>query len=86
MTSLFATYLLVNPASWLFNLMQLTEISTSFKFFLVAVAVAGFLASSFLERFILPQLARVIGKVKIALRPSSKKRKLYKQLEEEMRI
>lgn len=66
--------------------MQLTEISTSFKFFLVAVAVAGFLASSFLERFILPQLARVIGKVKMALRPSSKKRKLYKQLEEEMRI
>lgn len=86
MTLLFATYLLVGPAGWLFNLMQLTEMSTNFKHFIIAIAVAGLATSLFLERFVLPQLARTIGKVKLALRPGSRKRKLYKLLEEEMRI
>lgn len=86
MTLLVATYLLVDPAGWLFNLMQLTEMSTNFKLLIVAVAVAGLVTSSFLERLVLPQLARAIGRVKLMLRPGSRKRKLYKLLEEKMRI
>jgi cation-transporting ATPase 13A2 len=66
--------------------MQLTETPTSFKFFLVGIAAAGFVASYFLEHYVLPQLARAIGKVKLTLSPKSKKRKLYKLLEQEMRI
>lgn len=85
-TLLFATYLLVGPVDWLSSLMQLTEMSTNFKGFIVLIAVAGLITSVFLERFVLPQLAKTIGRVKLALRPSSRKRKLYKLLEEEMRI
>jgi cation-transporting ATPase 13A3/4/5 len=82
---IFSTYMLFQPAGWLFRLMQLTEMSTWFKDWLMVLALAGFLAGYVAERHIFPELARVIGRVYWRLRPSKKKqRRKYKVLLEEM--
>jgi cation-transporting ATPase 13A3/4/5 len=86
-TALFiSTYLLLDPAKWLFELMELTYMSWDFKLVILAIAIAGFAAMYGSEIWFFPRLARWIGEVKIKIRPKSrKKRKEYKIIQDSMR-
>ncbi|KAL7274630.1 hypothetical protein RUND412_002462 [Rhizina undulata] len=82
-----ATYILASPATWLYHLMQLTYLSTSFKYTIVAISIAGFILSMIGEGYIFPKLAKIFGGIKITLgEKGHRKRKLYKRLEDQMRI
>ena len=82
---LIASYMLLDPADWLYDLMQLTYLSTQFKVFLLVLAIGGFLCSYVAERVLFQRLARFIGKAKQKLRPSHpKQRKQYKIIQESM--
>ncbi|KAI9841929.1 MAG: hypothetical protein M1837_000315 [Sclerophora amabilis] len=86
-TLLLSTYMLFDPAAWLQQFMQLTDMSMNFKLFLVALIVGGFACSWIAEKHMLPRLAKLIGRARQRLRPTHrKKRKLYKVLMDEMRI
>ncbi|KAI9652561.1 MAG: hypothetical protein M1829_001503 [Trizodia sp. TS-e1964] len=43
--ALFSTYMLFDPARWLFNLMQFTQLAMDFKYFLLLLASIGFMVS-----------------------------------------
>lgn len=79
-----SSYMLLDPATWLQRLMELTFLSTAFKIILLGLGMVGFGSSWVAEKHLLPHLAKVVGKIKDRSRP--KKRKLYKVLQEEMRI
>jgi cation-transporting ATPase 13A2 len=79
------TYLLLDPAKWLLEFMELTYMSFSFKIFLLLLAGASFLLSYVSEVKIFPQLAAVVGKLKEKF-GREKKRKEYKLVLESMRI
>lgn len=83
---LFSAYLVLSPAAWLFDIMELTPIPFSFKLFLMAMAAAGFGISAFAETYLLLYLAQIIGTVKVALSSGHKKRKLYKIIDQHMRV
>lgn len=73
--------MLLDPAEWLFNFMQLIEMSLGFKFKLLLLAGVSFSVAWTAERFVLPGLARVIGLViKRVKGANQKKRKEYKVL------
>lgn len=82
-----SSYMLFDPAQWLYKLMQLTDMSLNFKIFILVLAIGGFLCSYLAERFAFPRLARLVGRMKARLRPNKqKKRKQYKVIQEAMRI
>ena len=67
--------------------MDLTFISSSFKVFLLALAAGWFACSYGAEKFLFPELARWIGRLKMRLWPTRrKKRKEYKTVVENMRV
>ncbi|KAG9877897.1 hypothetical protein KCU94_g21845, partial [Aureobasidium melanogenum] len=74
-----SAYMLFDPAPWLVSLMELTDMSTSFRVFILVLAAGGFACSYLAERAVFPPLAKWIGKANAKLRPShQKKRKEYK--------
>ncbi|KAI9721463.1 MAG: hypothetical protein M1812_002225 [Candelaria pacifica] len=81
---LFSSYLLFDPAHWLFDFMELTSMSMGFRIFLLSLATAAFALSWLSEKYFLPYAARVIGKVQGQSRP--KQRKRYKTILDEMRF
>lgn len=84
---LISSYMLLDPAEWLYNLMGLTFISTKFKVFLIVLALGGFICSYAAEKYFFPPLAKLIGKTKQVMRPNKKKkRKDYKLILESMRF
>ncbi|KAI9677560.1 MAG: hypothetical protein M1817_006514 [Caeruleum heppii] len=86
-TFLFATYLLLDPALWLQRFMQLTYLSRAFKLYLLMLALGWFACSWLAEKYVLPRLAKVVGRAKQRLRPKHQhQRKQYKLLQEEMRL
>ncbi|PGH05980.1 hypothetical protein AJ79_06669 [Helicocarpus griseus UAMH5409] len=83
-TFLFSTYMLFEPARWLFKFMQLTEMSTAFKVWIMGLAFIGFALAWFGERLLFPGLARLVGRIRIWLQPGkAKQRRRYKVLLEE---
>ncbi|KIV85541.1 hypothetical protein, variant 1 [Exophiala sideris] len=83
--SLISLYMLLDPAKWLADFMDLTEMSLDFELFLLALAVAGFALSYLAERHFFPGLAKYIGRLKQKLRPSHPKiRKKYKVIIEDI--
>lgn len=77
--------MLFRPSSWVKRVMQLTYLSDGFATWLLGLAIGGFLFAWFAERTIFPQLARIIGHLKIAMLPGhQKQRRRYKILLEEM--
>ncbi|ODH51733.1 hypothetical protein GX48_02200 [Paracoccidioides brasiliensis] len=83
-TFLFSTYMLFEPAKWLFNFMQLTEMSTWFKVWILAIALVGFAIAWIGERQLFPRLARLVGYIHCWYRPDqAKQRRRYKVLLEE---
>lgn len=82
-----SSYMLFDPAPWLYDLMELTWMSMSFRVFIVALATGSFACSYLAERLLFPRLAKWIGKANAMLRPSrTKKSKEYKLILESMRI
>jgi len=78
--------MVLNPATWLYNLMELTDFPLSFKLFLLIMAAIGFGLSASSEKFILPYTAQLINRLKLALSSGPKKHKIYKTIEKEMRL
>ena len=80
-------YMLLDPAKWLMQFMDLTEMSTDFDVFLLALAVFGFGVAYLAERYFFSGLAKFIGRLKLKLRPAHpKKRKQYKLIAEEIQM
>jgi cation-transporting ATPase 13A2 len=77
-TTLFvSTYLLLDPAHWLYDFMELTYMSFDFKIFILVVSAVGFATSYLSELFVFPRLAALIGQFRIKM-GRKKKRKEYK--------
>jgi len=82
-----SSYMLFDPAEWLFDLMELTWMSVSFRIFILVLAIGGFCISYTSERMLFPHMAKWIGQANARLRPGHrKKRKEYKLVLESMRI
>ncbi|KAK4983511.1 hypothetical protein LTR50_007185 [Elasticomyces elasticus] len=81
-----SSYILFDPAEWLYNLMELTWMSMKFRIFILVLAVGGFVCSYVAEKLLFPHLARWIGKAKERWGGRKKKRKQYKTVLESMRI
>jgi cation-transporting P-type ATPase 13A2 len=73
-----STYLLLDPADWLYELMELTPMSGRFKVFLLVLAAAGFVVGFLSEKWTFPKMARLIGFWKKSILRKEKKRKEYK--------
>lgn len=85
-TLLISLYMLLDPAEWLSNFMDLTDMSLDFELILLVLAGVGFGVAYVAERRIFPAIAKYIGQLKRRLRPShQKKRKRYKDILEEMK-
>jgi len=84
---LISTYMLLDPADWLYDLMALTDMPNGFKGFLVALGV-GYVACAYTsEQLLFPRLAKWVGEARKKMFPQSqKKRKEYKLIMESMRI
>ena len=84
-TLLISLYMLLDPADWLSNFMDLTEMSLDFKVILLVLAAIGFAVAYAAERHIFPLMAKYTGRLNRVLRPSHhRQRKRYKELLEEM--
>ena len=82
-----SSYMLFDPPPWLSSMMELTWMSSSFRIFVLVLAVGGFAVSYSSERLLFPRLAKWIGKTRAKLRPEhQKKRKEYKLVMESMRF
>lgn len=76
------TYMVVSPAHWLKKLMQLTNISASFKVTLLVMGVVYLAMAWAAENYILQGLAKMVGYVKWSITKQEKKRKGYKVIRE----
>ena len=81
-----SSYLLFDPAPWLYRLMELTKISPVFKIFILVLGIGGFACMFLAERQVFPRLAKWIGRANVRWRGKVKKRKEYKIILEDMRI
>ncbi|OJJ55329.1 hypothetical protein ASPSYDRAFT_159263 [Aspergillus sydowii CBS 593.65] len=82
---IFSVYMLFRPSSWVRRVMQLTYLSDGFATWLLGLAIGSFLFAWLAERTIFPQIARIIGRLKIGMLPGhQKQRRRYKILLEEM--
>ncbi len=81
-----SSYMLFDPAPWLYELMELTFLSSMFKIFILVLGIGGFACMYLAERQIFPRLAKVIGKLKTRIRGGGKKRKEYKVIIEGLRM
>jgi cation-transporting ATPase 13A2 len=81
-----SSYILFDPADWLFDLMELTNMTVDFKLFILALAAGSFSASYIAEKQLFQPLAAAIGKLRVKLGGEKKKRKEYKIILEGMRI
>lgn len=72
---------------WLYELMQLSPMSTSFKLILLVIAVLHLILGSIGEQQVLPIIAKAVGKARrIILARSEKMRKKYKVIDEAMKV
>ncbi|KAK0259419.1 hypothetical protein B0A54_02868 [Friedmanniomyces endolithicus] len=80
------SYMLFDPAPWLYNLMQLTWMSQGFRIFVLTLGVGMFGVSYLAERQVFPRLAKWVGTFNQRFRGKEKKKKGYKVVLEDMRI
>ena len=81
-----SSYILFDPAKWLYNLMHLTQTGHWFKIFILVLGMGGFACSYLAEKQFFPRLAKWIGKANTKWRGKQKKRKEYKLILEDVRI
>lgn len=79
-------YMIMSPAKWVADLMQLTDMSWDYEFFLIALGFAYFIVAWAYEHFFAMTLARFIGTVQQKVTGKAKKRKQYKVIAEGSRI
>ncbi|SZF04185.1 unnamed protein product [Blumeria hordei] len=75
-TLMFSTYMLLYPSAALMRFMQLTKMSRDFQIFILCLGASYLIVAWLSESYLLPWLARLIGKV--VNRRSPKQRKIYK--------
>lgn len=83
---LFACYMLFDPAAWLAKFMQLTPMSIDFNFFILSLGIAFLCFSSAGESVIFPWMSRQLGLLIQKTRKTPKERKIYKKVQEQLRI
>jgi cation-transporting P-type ATPase 13A2 len=82
---LFCSYMLFDPSESVATFMQLTKMSWDFRSFILVLGI-GYIALAWTsENYLLPRLARYLGKLKIVVTRRPKQRKAYKIVLEEMR-
>lgn len=82
-----ASWMLFATPDWLFRLMQLTPMPTSFKVLLFFMGLVQLGIGGAGEQYVLPKLAKGVGILKEKVSGGKgKDRKRYKVLEEEMRV
>ena len=81
-----SSYILFDPATWLYKLMDLTWISPIFKIFILVLGIGGFGCMYLAERLVFPRLAKWVGRANARWRGKQKKRKEYKVVLEDLRI
>ena len=81
-----SSYMLFDPAPWLYDLMELTWMSVGFRVFVLVLGLGSFAVSYLCERLVFQRLAAVIGRLRVRLSGRRKKRKDYKVIAEAMRI
>ncbi|KAI0472027.1 hypothetical protein GGR56DRAFT_667735 [Xylariaceae sp. FL0804] len=79
-----AVYMVFAPTQGVQKLMQLTNISPSFKVTLVVLGLVFLLLAWVAENYVFQRLARGIGRAKVALTKQNKQRKEYKLISERM--
>jgi cation-transporting ATPase 13A2 len=77
-------YLVLGPAKWVSNLMQLTYISWDFKLEIIALGALYLTLAWVGENYVFQSAARFIGRVTESFTKTSKKRKEYKLIQERM--
>lgn len=81
----FSGYMLFRPSTWIKQVMQLTYLSDAFATWLLGLVLGSFLFAWLAERKLFPQLARIIGRLQVLMRPGhQKQRRQYKTLLEDM--
>jgi cation-transporting ATPase 13A3/4/5 len=83
---LITVYMILTPAQWVIDLMQLTDMSWDYELFLIGLGAAYFIVAWAFEHFLALRLARLIGSVKQSVTGKAKKRKEYKVIAEGSRI
>jgi cation-transporting P-type ATPase 13A2 len=82
---LVSTYMLFDPSESVAKFMQLTKMSWDFRSFVLVLGI-GYIALAWTsENYLLPRLAKYLGKLKTAVTRKPKQRKAYKVVLEEMR-
>jgi cation-transporting P-type ATPase 13A2 len=85
-TLLFSCYMLLDPAVWLASFMQLTNMALDFRIFILVLGCGYFCLAWSAEKYFLPRLAKLFGIAKERLGKMPKRRKVYKVIQEKMRI
>ncbi|RSL40941.1 hypothetical protein CEP53_013061 [Fusarium sp. AF-6] len=85
-TLLITLYMILVPAQWVTNLMELTKMSWDYELFLIGLGGTYFVVAWAFEHFLALQLARYIGIVKVRITGKTKKRKEYKVIREAARV
>ena len=78
--------MLFDPAAWLSSFMQLTPMSLDFCFFVLSLGLAFLAFSSLGESVVFPWISRQLGVVRQKTRKTPKERKIYKRVQEQLRI
>ena len=81
-----SSYMLFDPAPWLYRFMELTWMAVDFRIFVLVLGVGGFGVAYLAERQVFPRLAKWVGKAKKRWGAREKKRKGYKVVLEVLRI
>ena len=79
------SYMAFSPSHQVKKVMQLTNISSSFKVTLLILGVTYLIISWIGENYLFQKLARGFGLAKLAITKESKKRKEYKVILERMK-
>lgn len=85
-TLLFSSYMLFDPAQWLVSFMQLTDLALDFRVFILILGIGYFVLAWVAEKYLLPRLVKLIGRAKESMTGKKKEKKMYKMIQEEMRI
>jgi cation-transporting P-type ATPase 13A2 len=79
-------YMVLGPAQPIKKLMELTKTRWDFQLFMILVGVLYLIVAWLSEKFLLPWLARHLGRARRAVTKRPKKRKEYKEILDGMRM
>lgn len=80
-----SSYMVLSPAHWLKNWMELTRMSWDYKLFLMGLGAMYLVLAWGFERYLAVPLARYLGEARERITGRIKRRKGYKMIQEGMR-